>query len=86
MWREGSHEGSRNSVFLSVSAALVKSDLPVGWVRDRLLPVDSLYSSPIAHVPLVIWVQADPCDLFYGPTGAGPYRIYELDCFRSVKA
>jgi hypothetical protein len=22
----------------------------------------------------------------HGPAGAGPYRIYELDCFRSVKA
>jgi hypothetical protein len=41
MWREGSHEGSRNSVFLSVSGALVKSDLPVGWARDRQEPVPS---------------------------------------------
>jgi hypothetical protein len=27
------------SVFLSVSGALVKSDLPVGWARDRQEPV-----------------------------------------------
>jgi len=72
------------SVFLSVCAALVKSDLPVGWARTGSNRSVLTVAFPIALVPPVIWAQADPCDLFMDRQEPAPAEFYELDCAGSA--